>query len=73
MTIACQLVAGRMAQHMRVHLERKRAFRPARLTSQLKLSVVNGPPRSLMNMNGDLEASRWSLPSPPAVGKIADS
>src|ERR1039458_7225255 len=29
------------------------AFCPARLTIQLKLSVVNGPPRSLTKMNGD--------------------
>src|SRR5262249_21185080 len=31
----------------------KPAFCPARLTIQLKLSVVNGPPRSLTNTNGD--------------------
>ena len=39
------------------------AFCAARLTIQLKLSVVNGPPRSLTNTNGDFCISRRSLRS----------
>src|SRR5664279_5260959 len=39
------------------------AFCPARFTSQLKESVVNGPPRSLTNTNGDFGASRFSFRS----------
>ncbi len=36
----------------------RHAVERTRLTIQLKLSVVNGPPRSLTNINGDLGASR---------------
>jgi hypothetical protein len=50
-----------MAQHVRVAWNGRPAFCPARLTSQLKESVVKGPPRSDTNTNGDLGASRWML------------
>src|ERR1035437_232821 len=45
----------------------KPAFCPARLTIQLKLSVVNGPRRSLTNTNGESYTPRrpallWGLP-----------
>ena len=51
-TVAGQLVPGAVSQHVGMDLC------PARLTIQLKLSVVNGPPRSLMNTKGPVDSLR---------------
>jgi hypothetical protein len=53
-----QVIAGRMAEHVRMHRRREPGDLPARVTILRTVAVVIGPSRSLVNTRGDFGCAR---------------